>query len=137
MAVKKKLEQIDVFFEMKLDKWAIFDSKTLASSKVVLLQDLKPVVDMFNAEGVGIGIRTAAEVISELSLNDHDRKRLVALMSARSFDVYSVRAALNDYLSDTELEQIQIGKKEQERLQMYMNNYSRGLLRVILEGTET
>src|ERR1700757_3032061 len=128
----KKLEPIDVFFEMPLNKWQIFDSKTLTNSKVVLLHDLKPVVDMFNAEGVGIGIRTAAEVISELGLNEHDRRRLVALMSARSFDVYSVRAALNDFLSDSELTQIQIGKSEQERLQSYMNNYSRGLLKVVL-----
>ena len=133
----KKLEPIDIFFEMPLNKWQIFDSKTLANSKVVLLHDLKPVVDMFNAEGVGIGIRKASEVISELGLNDHDRRRLVALMSARSFDVYSVRAALNDYLSDSELAQIQISQKDQERLQSYMNNYSRGLLKVVLEGTNT
>ncbi len=133
----KKLEPIDVFFEMRLDKWPIFDSKTLANSKIVLLHDLKPVVDMFNASGVGIGIRTAAEVINELGLNDHDRRRLLALMSARSFDVYSVRTALNDYVSDSELAQIQIPKKEQERLQSYMNNYSRGLLKVVLEGTDT
>lgn len=47
-----KTEPIDIFFEMPLNKWAIFDSKTLANSKVVLLQDLKPVVDMFHAGGV-------------------------------------------------------------------------------------
>src|SRR6202012_5662843 len=88
-AMPKKPEPIDIFFEMPLNKWPMFDSKTLASSKVVLLQDLKPVVDMFNANGVGIGIRTASEVISELALNTHDRQRLVALMGARSFDVYS------------------------------------------------
>ncbi len=133
----KKLEPINIFFEMPLNKWQIFNSKALANSKIVLLRDLKTVVDMFNAEGVGIGIRKATEVISELSLNDHDRRRLVALMSARSFDVYSVRAALNDFLSDAELTQIQIGKKEQERLQGYMNNYSQGLLKVVLEGTNT
>ena len=127
---------LDIFFEMPLNKWEIFDSKALAGSKVVLLQDLKPVVDMFNATGVGIGIRKAAEVITELGLNTHDRQRLVALMSARSFDVYSVRAALNDFLTDKELEQIKIPKAEQERLQQYMNNYSRGLLKVILEGTD-
>lgn len=132
----KPSQTIDIFFEMPLNKWAIFDSKTLANSKVVLLQDLKPVVDMFNASGVGIGIRTASEVMSELGLNEHDRRRLVALMSARSFDVYSVRAALNDFLSDDELEQIKIPAKEAERLQQYMNNYSRGLLKVILEGTD-
>ena len=133
----KKPEPIDIFFDMPLNKWAIFDSKALAGSKVVLLHDLKPVVDMFNAGGVGIGIRTASETISELGLNEHDRRRLVALMSARSFDVYSVRAALNDYMTDAELEQIKLPAKEQERLQQYMSNYSRGLLKVILEGTDT
>lgn len=132
----KKVEAADIFFEMPLDKWPIFDSKTLAKSKIVLLHDLKPVVDMFNAQGVGIGVRTATEVISEIGLNTHDRQRLVALMGARSFDVYSVRAALNDFLSDSELEQIKLPPKEQERLQGYMNNYSRGLLSVILQGTE-
>lgn len=132
----KKLESVDIFFEMPLNKWPIFDSKTLAKSKIVLLQDLKPVVDMFNAEGVGIGVRTASEVITEVGLNTHDRQRLVALMGARSFDVYSVRAALNDFITDAELEQIQLPKKEQERLQQYMNNYSRGLLSVILQGTD-
>ena len=131
-----KTDTIDIFFEMPLNKWAIFDSKTLSNSKIVLLHDLKPVVDMFNADGVGIGVRTASEVISELSLNTHDRQRLVSLMSARSFDVYSVRAALTDFLTDSELEQIQLPPKEQERLQSYMNNYSRGLLRVILDGAD-
>lgn len=133
---QKKTENVDVFFEMPLNKWPLFESMTLSQSKVVLLHDLRPVVDMFNAEGVGVGIRTATEVISELSLNTHDCQRLVALMSTRSFDVYSVRAALNDLLTDEELEQISIPEKEQERLQSYMNNYSRGLLRVILEGTD-
>ena len=91
---------------MELNKWPIFDSKTLSNSKIVLLHDLKPVVDMFNVGGVGIGIRTANEVISELSLNSHDRSRLMALMGCRSFDVYSVRAALNDHVTDTELEHL-------------------------------
>jgi len=133
MAVKTT--PLDIFFEMPLNKWPMFDSKTLSNSKIVLLHDLKPVVDMFNAGGVGIGIRTANEVISELSLNPHDRSRLVALMGCRSFDVYSVRAALNDHITDAELEQIQINKSDQERLQKYMSNYSRGLLKVVLEGT--
>ena len=138
MASKKKkpLSPVDVFFELPLDKWELFESKTLARSKIVLLHDLRPVVDMFNDDGVGIGARTAAEVISEVGVNTADRQRLVALLGARSFDVYSVRAALNDFISDEELEQIQIPEKEQERLQTYMNNYSRGLLKVILEGTD-
>lgn len=133
---QKPLRPVDVFFELPLDKWDLFDSKTLARSKIVLLHDLKPVVDMFNDDGVGVGARTAAEVISEVGLNTHDRQRLISLLGARSFDVYSVRAALNDFISDEELDQIQIPPKEQERLQNYMNNYSRGLLKVILEGTE-
>lgn len=131
-----KSDPIDIFFEMPLNKWPIFESKTLSKSKIVLLHDLKPVVDMFNADGVGIGVRTAAEAIKEIGLNDRDRQRLVSLMSARSFDVYSVRAALNDYVTDAELEQIKLPAKELERLQSYMNNYSRGLLKVILEGTD-
>ena len=97
-----KPDTIDIFFEMPLDKWQIFDSKTLSKSKVVLLHDLKPVVDMFNADGVGIGVRTASEVIREIGLSARDQQRLISLMSARSFDVYSVRAALNDHLTDLE-----------------------------------
>jgi hypothetical protein len=133
---RKSLSAVDIFFELPLDKWDLFDSKTVARSKIVLLHDLKPVVDMFNDDGVGIGARTAAEVIREVGLNTHDRQRLISLLGARSFDVYSVRAALNDFVSDEELEQIQIPPEEQERLQTYMNNYSRGLLKVILEGTD-
>ncbi|MSO72908.1 MAG: hypothetical protein EXQ84_04780 [Rhodospirillaceae bacterium] len=132
MPMSKKPQPVDIFFEMPLDKWRIFDSKTLAQSKIVLLNDLRPVVDMFNAAGIGIGIRTASEVITELGLSSQDRQRLVALIGARSFDVYSVRAALNDFLSDSELDQIKLPAKESERLQSYMNNYSRSLLSVIL-----
>ena len=130
--MSKKPQPVDIFFEMPLDKWRIFDSKTLAQSKIVLLNDLRPVADMFNAAGIGIGIRTASEVITELGLSPQDRQRLVALIGARSFDVYSVRAALNDFLSDSELDQIKLPAKESERLQSYMNNYSRSLLSVIL-----
>jgi len=136
MATPKKKDSADIFFEMPLNKWPLFDSKTLSQSKVVLLHDLKPVVDMFNAAGVGAGIRTAAEAVAELKLNTHDRMRLVALMGSRSFDVYSVRAALNELLSDAELDLIQIPEKEKEQLQGYMNNYSQGLLKVILDGTD-
>jgi hypothetical protein len=39
-------------------------------------------------------------------------------------------------LSDQELGEIQIPQKEREQLQGYMNNYSQGLLKVILDGTE-
>lgn len=126
----------DVFFELPLAKWGMFESHTLQNSKIVLLNDLQPVVDMFNDEGVGIGARSATEIVSELKLSDKDRKRLVALLGARSYDVYSVRAAMSDQLTDAELARIKIPDAEKKRLQFYLNNYSRGLLNVILEGTD-
>ncbi len=91
---------------------------------------------MFNAEGVGVGARSSTEVVSELKLSDKDRKRLIALLGARSYDVYSVRAALSDQLTDEELQRIRIPEAEKKRLKFYLNNYSRGLLNVILEGTD-
>ncbi len=126
----------DVFFQMPLSKWNLFDSPSLNKSKIVLLNDLTPVVDMFNAEGIGVGARSATEIVSELRLSDKDRRRLVALLGARSFDVYSVRAAMSDQLTDEELTKIKIPEAEKKRLQFYLNNYSRGLLNVILEGTD-
>lgn len=126
----------DVFFELPLIKWGMFESPSLRQSKIVLLNDLQPVVDMFNDEGVGIGARSSTEIISELRLSDKDRKRLVALLGARSYDVYSVRAAMSDQLTDDELERIKIPEAEKKRLQFYLNNYSRGLLNVMLDGTD-
>ncbi|MEQ9445826.1 MAG: hypothetical protein RJS98_09695 [Rhodospirillaceae bacterium] len=126
----------DVFFELPLANWGMFDSQSLQQSKIVLLNDLMPVVDMFNDAGVGIGARTSTEIISELRLSDKDRTRLVALLGARSYDVYSVRAAMSDQLTDEELARISIPDAEKKRLQFYLNNYSRGLLNVILEGTD-
>ena len=126
----------DVFFEMPLNKWGIFESTSLLNSKIALLSDLVPVVDMFNAEGVGVGARSSTEVVAELKLSDRDRARLIALLGARSYDVYSVRAALSDQLTDEELLRINIPEAEKKRLQFYLNNYSRGLLNVILEGTD-
>lgn len=126
----------DVFFELPLIKWNMFESQSLRQSKIVLLNDLHPVVDMFNDAGVGIGARSSTEIIAELKLSDMDKKRLIALLGARSFDVYSVRAALSDQLTDEELERIKIPDAERKRLQFYLNNYSRGLLSVILKGTD-
>ncbi|NKB44703.1 MAG: hypothetical protein GKS03_10545 [Alphaproteobacteria bacterium] len=126
----------DVFFELPLSKWNMFESQSLLQSKIVLLSDLHPVVDMFNDDGVGVGARSSTEIVSELKLSDKDRERLIALLGARSYDVYSVRAAMSDKLSDEELERIKIPEAEKKRLQFYLNNYSRGLLSVILEGTD-
>lgn len=126
----------DVFFELPLLKWNMFESQSLLQSKIVLLSDLHPVVDMFNDAGVGVGARSSTEIVAELKLSDKDRKRLVALLGARSYDVYSVRAALSDQLTDEELQRIRIPEAERKRLQFYLNSYSRGLLSVILKGTD-
>lgn len=128
----------DAFFELPLNKWQVFESKTLNKAKIVLLHDLRPVVDMFNSDdsSVGIGSRTVSETVEALNLSDNDRERLMGLMSTRSFDVYSVRAALNDFLSDEELSRIKLGPEEQKRLEKYLGNYSRGLLRTILDGSD-
>lgn len=126
----------DAFFELPLLKWNMFESQSLLQSKIVLLNDLHPVVDMFNDDGVGIGARSSTEIVAELKLSDKDRKRLIALLGARSYDVYSVRAAMSDQLSDEELERIRIPEAERKRLEFYLNNYSRGLLSVILKGTD-
>lgn len=72
----------------------------------------------------------------ELRLNEKDRPRFAALLSARSYDVYSVRAALGDQLKDTELAHIKISDADQAKLQVYLNNFSRGLLKVLLEGSD-
>lgn len=126
----------DVFFELPLAKWGMFESQSLRQSKIVLLNDLQPAVDMFNDDGVGIGARSSTEIISELRLSDKDRLRLISLLGARSYDVYSVRAAMSDQLTDEELARIKIPEAEKKRLQFYLNNYSRGLLSVILKGTD-
>src|SRR5262245_18316751 len=78
MAVAAQIDSADIFFEMPLNKWPLFVSKALSPAKVVLLHDLKPLVDMFNATGVGVGIRTASEAVAELKLSTKDRQRLVA-----------------------------------------------------------
>ena len=127
-------ENLEAFFEMPLSKWNLFESSTLKRSKMVLLNDLNPVVDMFNADEVGVGGRSAQEVIAELGLSPQDRERIMALMEARSFDVYSVRAVLAEFLNDEELERIAIPDEEKKRLESYLSNYSRTLLKAIVEG---
>ena len=59
----------DVFFKLPLMKWGIFESPSLRNSKIVLLTDLHPAVDMFNDDGVGIGARTSTEIVTELNLS--------------------------------------------------------------------
>jgi hypothetical protein len=72
----------------------------------------------------------------EMRLTDKDRSRLAGLLKATSFDVYSVRAAMSEALTDEDLAKIKIPDKEQAQLQTYLTNYSRGLLSALLAGTD-
>ncbi|MDX2143072.1 MAG: hypothetical protein SFV19_06935 [Rhodospirillaceae bacterium] len=126
----------DVFFELPLDKWPLFENQTLAHSKLVLGYNMKPQLDMFNTDGIGQGLRDPVNATKDMRLTDKDRSRLAGLLRATSFDVYSVRAAMSEALTDTELAQIKIPEKDQAQLQTYLNNYSRGLLSALLVGTD-
>jgi hypothetical protein len=127
---------IDLFFELPLDKWPLFDNKALAQSKLVLGYTMKPQLDMFNSDGIGQGLRDPVHAAVEMRLSDKDRARLAGLLRATSFDVYSVRAAMSEALTDEDLANIKIPEKEQAQLQTYLNNYSRGLLSALLVGTD-
>ena len=131
------MEQADLFFELQLNKWPLFENQALNRAKLVLKYDLTPRVDLFNdSSGVGQGLRDPVQAAMELRLNDKDRPRFAGLLKARSYDVYSVRAVLGDQLSDAELAHIAISASDQAKLQVYLNNYSRGLLKVLLEGSD-
>ncbi len=130
------MEPIDLFFELPLDRWPIFENKSLSRSKLVFGYDMKPQLDMFNTDGMGQGLRDPVSAAVEMRLNDSERARLAGLLKATSFDVYSVRAALSEVLSDTEMAQIKIPEKDQALLQTYLTNYSRGLLAALLVGTD-
>jgi hypothetical protein len=130
------MEQIDLFFELPLDRWPMFENKSLARSKLVFGYDMRPQLDMFNAEGIGQGLRDPVQAAVELRLSDAERAKLGGLLKATSFDVYSVRAALSEALTDAELAKIKIPDKDQAQLQGYLNSYSRGLLAALLVGTD-
>ncbi|MCB2107591.1 MAG: hypothetical protein KDE14_07825 [Rhodobacteraceae bacterium] len=130
------LEVFDQFFALPLDKWPIFENQSLAKSKLILRADLRPQVDMFNSDGIGLGLRDPLSVVKEIALEQEDRRRLNALLHAGSYDVYSVRATLSPLLSDDELAAIKIPDEDQEKLQKYLNAYSHGLLEVLLDGTD-
>ena len=130
------MEQADLFFELPLNKWPIFANQALNKAKLVLKYDLTPQVDLFNDGGTGQGLRDPVQAAMELRLNEKDRPRFAELLKARSYDVYSVRAVLGAELSDADLAHIKISEADQAKLQTYLNNYSRGLLKVLLEGSD-
>ena len=130
------MESNDLFFELPLDRWPMFDNKALAKSKLVLGHAMKPQLDMFNSEGMGQGLRDPVQAAVEMRLTDKDRSRLAGLLKATSFDVYSVRAAMSETLTDDDLTKIKIPEKDQALLQGYLNSYSRGLLSALMVGTD-
>lgn len=130
------MEPIDLFFELPMDRWPLFENKSLSRSKLVIGYDMKPQLDMFNTEGMGQGLRDPVQAAVELRLNDAERARMACLLKATSFDVYSVRAALSEVLTDVEMAKIKIPEKDQALLQSYLTNYSRGLLAALLACTD-
>ncbi|MDX2224534.1 MAG: hypothetical protein SFV21_17410 [Rhodospirillaceae bacterium] len=136
MPTPSTMDDGDLFFELPLNRWPLFENQSLAKSKLVLRYDLVAQLDMFNAEGTGLGLRDPYSAAREIRMTPRDRKRLAALIDAGSYDVYSTRAALSTLLSDEELNAIRIPEDDQAKLQIYLNAYSRGLLAVLLDGTD-
>jgi hypothetical protein len=81
----------------------MFENKSLSRSKLVIGYDMKPQLDMLNTEGMGQGLRDPLQAAVAMHLNDAERARKACLLKVTSFDVYSVRAALSEVLSDVEM----------------------------------
>jgi hypothetical protein len=125
------------FFELPLNRWQLFDSGTLRSSKIVLASDLNPVIDFFNSEDVGIGGRNAKQTAAELHLSSADEQRLAALLRLRSYDVYSLRAALGAHLAPEQFEKLVLPDSEKRLLEGYTRDYTRALFALIFQdGTQ-
>src|SRR5437763_14093296 len=95
----EKLPETYKFFDLPLAKWELFDSINLKRSRIVLARDINPVIDFFNSADVGIGARAARDAAAALNLTDPERRRLAALLRVRSYDVYTLRAALGIHLN--------------------------------------
>jgi hypothetical protein len=123
------------FFDLPLDKWTLFDSTTLKSSRIVLGSDLNPIIDFFNSADVGVGGRDAHQAAAELNLSDPDRRRLEALLRVRSYDVYTLRAALGNHLSPERFEQLMLPEGERRQLEEHTREYTRALFTIIFEDS--
>ncbi len=121
------------FFELPLDRWNLFDSINLRRARIVLVSDLSPTIDFFNAEEVGIGGRNAEQAASELNLSADDKEKLAALLRLRSFDVYTLRAAMSDHMSEQEFEKLALPDDERAKLEEYTRDYTRALFKLIFE----
>jgi hypothetical protein len=133
-----QLHQIDAyyrFFELSLDSWNLFESVNLRKSKIVLASDLNPVIDFFNASEVGIGGRTAKQAATELNLDPGDERKLGALLRLRSYDVYTLRAALGELLPPEHFAKLSLPDEEKGKLEEYTREYTRALFKLIFEDT--
>ena len=134
----EQLHEIDAyyrFFELSLDSWELFESVNLRKSKIVLASDLNPVIDFFNAAEVGIGGRTAKQAATELNLDPGDERKLGALLRLRSYDVYTLRAALGELLPPDRFEKLALPDEEKRLLEEYTREYTRALFKLIFEGS--
>src|SRR5258708_333831 len=131
-----QLTQIDAFyrfFELNLDSWDLFESVNLRKAKIVLASDLNPVIDFFNAAEVGIGGRNAKQAAAELRLDAADEGRLGVLLRLRSYDVYTLRAALGEKLPPDRFAKLALPDEEKRVLEEYTREYTRALFKLIFE----
>jgi hypothetical protein len=133
-----QLTEIDAyyrFFELRLDSWDLFESVNLRKSKIVLASDLNPVIDFFNAAEVGIGGRTAKQAATELNLDALDERKLGAMLRLRSYDVYTLRAALGEMLPPDRFDKLALPDEEKRKLEEYTREYTRALFKLIFEDS--
>ena len=121
------------FFELPLDRWELFSSYTLKRARIVLISDLTPTIDFFNADEVGIGGRNAEQAAAELNLTDEDKAKLQAMLRLRSYDVYTLRAAMAEFLTPEQFERLQLPEDEKLKLEEYTREYTRALFKLIFE----
>lgn len=121
------------FFELPLKNWDLFSSISLRQARIVLMNDLTPAIDFFNSKEVGIGARNAQEAAAELNIPPVEQDRLSRILRLRSYDVYTLRAALAGHLSSEEIERLALPQSERAMLERYTRDYTRALFRLIFE----
>jgi hypothetical protein len=135
MSADQHQYQFDRFFELPLEKWDLFESVNLRRSKIILAADLNPVIDFFNANEVGVGARDAEQAASELKLDKSDKERLQVLLRLRSYDVYTLRAALGSHLTHEQFDRLVLPDTERRLLEEFTRDYTRALFALIFEDT--
>ncbi|HYD30146.1 MAG TPA: hypothetical protein VEB64_04730 [Azospirillaceae bacterium] len=121
------------FFELPLKNWDLFSSMTLRQGRIVLMSDLTPAIDFFNSSDVGIGARNVQQATAELNIPPAEQERLSRIMRLRSYDVYTLRAALAGHLNADEIDRMALPPGERKLLEKYTRDYTRALFRLIFE----